>query len=115
MRLTDRDDGRRQIALRGRDAVEIDLRAHPAGRAQLGAAADEAAGAQILEAGDDLGRAQLGKDAVRRAHQHVFEKRVGDLDRALVGFGVGFVERSDENDAPPNPLRSVAFPISTMS
>ncbi len=93
LRLADRDNGRRQIVLCGCDAVELDLRARSACRAQLGAAARKATRSEILEAGVDAVGAQRREHRVRRAHQHVLQERIGHLNGAFVRVGVVFVER----------------------
>ncbi len=116
LRLADRDDFRRQIALRGRHAIKVHLGAHPAGRAQLRAAPSEPARAEVLEPGRDALRTKLREHRVRRAHDHVLQERIRYLDGAFVLIGIIFVERqrrerraaeaaaigrlSDEHDVP---------------
>ena len=71
----------------------------PRGR-QLGGAAHDPAGAEVLETDDDLLVAHDVERAIGRAHQHVLEERIGHLDRALVCLGVLVVEHERRKRGP---------------
>ena len=99
-----------------RHAIELDFRAQAAGRAHLGAAADESAGAEILEAGRDaVARAARRKPRYDARMITFLRNGSGTCTAPLLASASASSSVSDENDAPPKPLRSVALPTSTMS
>ena len=114
LRLADRDYFGRHVFDRDVDFVEIDLRAVTAVPGHLRRTADDAAGAEILEGRLDAVLVQRRKGAVARAHQNVFQKRIGNLHRSLVELRIAGVERQRRERCAAEPAGSVALPTSTI-
>ena len=103
LRLADGDHFRRHV-LDGRiHVVEIDYRAESAAAAQLRAAPHNSTRAQIFKSGRYAVCPQIFEHAIRGAHDDVLEKRIRNLNRALVRIGVRFVERDGRERGAPEP------------